>query len=602
MAKVLMRLKMWLERLMDQLATLPFWELVGWGAIGAGFALWGWVSVAVGVPAGHALMSLVGIVAGGFLSGVVARELLRRRADLFEFLTVWAMALGGGMIVTAIPWFIIVSVWTGQWGWAAGLTAVGVVGYWALYAWAWQKGLVGRLVHPPGPWQAQFGPVPAWMRPGTDEPVILVAQDQEGLIGVRAVGRRELDHVLFVAGTRAGKGLAIVANLLRFPGPCVVLDIKGEAYRKTARFRQEFGPVIVLTSWGAGFAYDPVADLDDAGCAGAAEELLFEPGERDPVFAQRAAYLVEAALLAARRMGRPAVEVLEEVFRRGPDEAVRWLSGVDEHVGFLCKQFWGGPGDERFRMSAWSTAAARLRAFWMPGIRRLLTGRGLVHWLLGGMATVYLVFEEASLEATTPVLRLILFGLQNGLLRAADREFNGWLPWPVLFLLDEVGRCPPAGLPAWVSTWAGRNMYCAAFAQDLSQLQVAYGQRYNSILANSTQVFYFGNSDLQTARYVSERLGMTTVETISVGPGGAGMHQTARALVTVDEFQTIPPSNVVVFPRAVGSRPFRAFRLDPRLWRDWERLEDAELPSAPAEETEGERPGPSNVDLTKLAE
>ena len=54
-------------------------------------------------------------------------------------------------------------------------------------------------------------------------------------------------HVLVVAPTGAGKGRNfIIPNLLSTASPCIVLDIKGEAARVTARYRRSIGHEVVI--------------------------------------------------------------------------------------------------------------------------------------------------------------------------------------------------------------------------------------------------------------------------------------------------------------------------------------------------------------------
>ncbi|MDR6818758.1 type IV secretory pathway TraG/TraD family ATPase VirD4 [Neorhizobium sp. 2083] len=51
-------------------------------------------------------------------------------------------------------------------------------------------------------------------------------------------------HLLTIAPTRSGKGkTAIIPNLLRYQGSCVVLDPKGELFEATSKWRSELGPV-----------------------------------------------------------------------------------------------------------------------------------------------------------------------------------------------------------------------------------------------------------------------------------------------------------------------------------------------------------------------
>ena len=54
-------------------------------------------------------------------------------------------------------------------------------------------------------------------------------------------------HVLVVAPTGAGKGRNfIIPNLLSTVSPCIVLDVKGEAARVTARYRRSIGHEVVI--------------------------------------------------------------------------------------------------------------------------------------------------------------------------------------------------------------------------------------------------------------------------------------------------------------------------------------------------------------------
>jgi type IV secretory pathway TraG/TraD family ATPase VirD4 len=49
-------------------------------------------------------------------------------------------------------------------------------------------------------------------------------------------------HCLVVAPTRAGKGVGyVIPNTLLFPGSAVILDVKGEIFEATSRYRQAQG-------------------------------------------------------------------------------------------------------------------------------------------------------------------------------------------------------------------------------------------------------------------------------------------------------------------------------------------------------------------------
>src|SRR5262245_39373170 len=53
-------------------------------------------------------------------------------------------------------------------------------------------------------------------------------------------------HLLSIAPTGKGKGRGdIIPNLLRYPGPVIVIDPKGENYAVTARRRREMGHRVI---------------------------------------------------------------------------------------------------------------------------------------------------------------------------------------------------------------------------------------------------------------------------------------------------------------------------------------------------------------------
>ena len=54
-------------------------------------------------------------------------------------------------------------------------------------------------------------------------------------------------HLITLARTGAGKGVGcIIPALLRYPGPAIVIDPKGENYQVTARRRRELGQKVLL--------------------------------------------------------------------------------------------------------------------------------------------------------------------------------------------------------------------------------------------------------------------------------------------------------------------------------------------------------------------
>jgi hypothetical protein len=117
--------------------------------------------------------------------------------------------------------------------------------------------------------------------------------------------RRELGNVLVDALTRGGKGLLAISQLLTWPHSVVVLDIKGELYEATVGYRKTLGPVFCLDPQAVGNQFDPLHGRNtERELYAAAKYLLYEAGEREPIFIERGMKMVTQLFLAAREENR----------------------------------------------------------------------------------------------------------------------------------------------------------------------------------------------------------------------------------------------------------------------------------------------------------
>src|SRR5919202_176267 len=123
----------------------------------------------------------------------------------------------------------------------------------------------------------------------------------------RTPNRRELGNVLVDALTGGGKGLLAISQLLTWPHSVVVLDIKGELYDATAGFRKTLGPVYVIDPEGVGNQFDPLHNrTTERQLYAVAKYLLYEAGERDPIFIQRGIKMLTQLFRAGREENRLA--------------------------------------------------------------------------------------------------------------------------------------------------------------------------------------------------------------------------------------------------------------------------------------------------------
>ena len=152
---------------------------------------------------------------------------------------------------------------------------------------------VDPLVHPD--WETEAG-------------LLVGVSPFDQVLSVRGTpNRRELGNIFVDALTRGGKGLLAISQLLTWPHSAVVVDIKGELYKNTAGYRKTLGDVFVIDPEGVGNRFDPMyGRMTERQLYASAKYLLYQAGERDPIFIERAIKMVTQLFLAAREENRQA--------------------------------------------------------------------------------------------------------------------------------------------------------------------------------------------------------------------------------------------------------------------------------------------------------
>lgn len=127
--------------------------------------------------------------------------------------------------------------------------------------------------------------------------------------------------------------------------------------------------------------------------------------------------------------------------------------------------------------------------------------------------TVYFCIPPDRLSANTRLMRLFFGQAIAAMTRNPKKPFA-----PVVFFLDEfpqLGRMKP--IEEGLAYLAGYGVRLWLFAQDLGQIRSIYGDMTQSILANCAVRTFFGTSDPDTAKMVSEMCGTMTVPVNSFG-------------------------------------------------------------------------------------
>jgi type IV secretion system protein VirD4 len=408
--------------------------------------------------------------------------------------------------------------------------------------------------------------------------------------------RRELGNVLVDALTRGGKGLLAISQLLTFPHSVVVVDIKGELYEATAGYRKTLGPVFVIDPEALGHQFDPLhGRTTERQLYAAAKYLLYEAGERDPIFIQRGMKMVTQLFLAAREENRqagyekyrllpyagqlmhlPINQVAAHLHAVSPELATAFLSGAYDPE----KDY----DEKKFLTSCWETVTARLYPVLSDELLRCFngsdfTGEDII--TAKQPYTIYLRLPEAELLALAPVVRLVFQTLIHDMITTYDRR-KGRGCSPVLLLLDEAGRVAIPKLYEYATTVVGRQISLWVAIQSIKQLDAIYGPANAEVLLDNmdTQIFY--RQKKATAKYLEEELGRTSEYSRSQtnrdgGYATQGMSEQGVPLMTSNEIKQMHDWDIIVFHHNLP--PFRARRMN---WLEYPVLKQRQAMRPPA--------------------
>jgi len=328
-------------------------------------------------------------------------------------------------------------------------------------------------------------------------------------------------HLITVAPTRSGKSTtAIVPNLLRYRGSCVVLDPKGELYRATGAWRRNVGPVYRIAPLVADTdGFNPFGMIETFADARALASLLMPVDTKaQDFFRKDAVAFLTAAIMFIREHAPPEHRTLKELrnLTGGKVERlhdfVRTLaaSGVDAYANpaetFLTKRRESiGTLRDTFNseLSIWDD----------PGVAQAASGSLDFRSLKDAPATVYITVPFDKLDAYAPFLKVALSSALDGMVR------NERLPdIPVLFVLDEFLSLGP--FPQFrdaIRTHAGAGVRLWFFLQDVATLQEHYPQSWRTFL-NAAVKQFFGTNDAYTGELISTYLlGPTTYSFLTGG-------------------------------------------------------------------------------------
>lgn len=362
-------------------------------------------------------------------------------------------------------------------------------------------------------------------------------------------------HILTIAPTRSGKGVsAVIPNLITYTGSMVVNDVKGENYAVTSEWRRRLGHRVLRFAPFEGETdfwnpFDLIEEDEDAweDVRTFAELLLPERTQNEEFWNSEARNLLAGAILHMHT-------TLPE------EERTMWnlrhlLTQEEEEFNLLLTTMATSDqamvqraattflrADVKVREGIMSTLNSHMGIWDSPRLKHMMSKNSYrLPRMLFEPITVYFSVPPGKLETYAPVIRLFM-----GMLVKHFSSYSGKCDYPVLFMLDEfpaLGRMKV--VEEGMTYLAGYGINFWLFAQDLKQLAATYGDKAQSIIANSSVKQFFGVADYETAQLVSYMCGSTTIPNISYSGEGGLTLKAANLSTSTGERPLVTPNEVM---------------------------------------------------------
>lgn len=367
-----------------------------------------------------------------------------------------------------------------------------------------------------------------------------------------AVRQGDRGSVAVIGPSRSGKTVNVIAGLLDWDGPAVVVSVKRDLIDATRERREQLGQTRVFDPSGVaglpphGLArWTPLRSAGTPRGAQKAATALAASIPRSGVDGGADYWVKQAEILLTGLLGaaaldpsRTMLDVAHWVFTKDipnkgdENEITDLLADVKQH-GTAAEREAAGAAmlqldavwnlDERVRSSVYATVQTVVQAWLDPSVDHSATiprGQRCVdlEWLMNakdGANTLYLVAPLDDQKRLAPVLGGLLGDLKDQAYQAdiAGTAFGRSL----LMVVDEAGNMPLAWLPEVAATCAGIGILLVTIWQSKAQLDAAYGRLSDSVLTNHlTKIVFSGASDAATLDYVSRLLGEEDVSHRSV--------------------------------------------------------------------------------------
>lgn len=374
---------------------------------------------------------------------------------------------------------------------------------------------------------------------------------------------------ILIGGSGARKTFGkIKPDIMQMYGSYVVTDPKGELYRDTAKFLKQNGykvRVLNLLDIGLSNTYNPfaymteeqdvinIADLFMKNSAGEGEKEDFWTGAAQDLLVAIMVYLFKTPY-EFKTFGRVVRLVNSVQYKDGKIddlcELARCLKKhAIDHPNDVASINWAGiQGTPQETLgSICKTLSTRLRLWAVEAVDELTATDEMDFDSIGKEKTAIFMLTKVPRNPYRVISNIFYSQLFERLMRVANRDCNGRLPYLVSCEMDEfanLGRIP--GFHETLAVVRSYNIRICVVLQDISQLKALYEKNWGTIISNCSIFNFLGTSDTESLKYISEKLGKTTVRVDSrsynrgnQGGGSDSENYVQRDLLTPTEIPTV---------------------------------------------------------------
>ena len=331
-------------------------------------------------------------------------------------------------------------------------------------------------------------------------------------------------------GSGKTSGMAIT-NAITFEGPVLAVDIKGDIYNYVSNYSNrkiiKFCPDHPNALWES-YHFDPFAGIEKMNTTdkklyleSMATILIPEESGTDGYYFSSRARKMFQGITHLLLYYNPEISFPEVVERILTGNVFEWVKMALESECMAAREqiasFYGN--NEKNISAVYDTLTTAIIHFSNSVLNELLrkSDNCISIDLLEKGYDIYLQVSQEHLESYAPLFTLILQTFSSAFTRRPDSS-TGVKNKPILMLIDEFPQLTFSYemINSNLSTLRSKNVICMIIQQNISQLELRFGQAgARSILGNCNCQIILGSNDLTTSTTFSDMFGYKKVLKIS---------------------------------------------------------------------------------------